>query len=263
MHHMPKKMDIHMDYASFEEKQGEFGRALEILEGISAKHPDVLNIKLRIINLHRRRNEDEKVRELYKDAIKNAKSVQKTELIVKFARYLRLVTNDTEAAAAIVENAINADDENPKLYLNMLDIRLNSSPLNVEAVLKVIDQAGAKLGVSNPRMKVMFAQRKVEFLEDFGNDIDSLIKAKEELAEATQDARDKAAGVSSRDKKENGPAAATNGTKTYSAASSAANTASYNAQHNSQYQQYGSRYSGGGGGGQGGYGQGYYQGYGY
>lgn len=89
MHHMPKKMDIHMDYASFEEKQGEFGRALEILEGISAKHPDVLNIKLRIINLHRRRNEDEKVRELYKDAIKNAKSVQKTELIVKFARYLR------------------------------------------------------------------------------------------------------------------------------------------------------------------------------
>ena len=40
-------------------------------------------------------------------------------------------------------------------------------------------------------MKVMFAQRKVEFLEDFGNDIDSLIKAKEELAEATQDARDK------------------------------------------------------------------------
>ena len=62
-----------------------------------------------------------------------------------------LVTNDTEAAAAIVENAINADDENPKLYLNMLDIRLNSSPLNVEAVLKVIDQAGAKLGVSNPR----------------------------------------------------------------------------------------------------------------
>ena len=47
-HHLPDKLDIHLKYAGFEERRGEFGRAAEILRDLEQKHhPEMLNLMLR------------------------------------------------------------------------------------------------------------------------------------------------------------------------------------------------------------------------
>ena len=47
-HHLPDKLDIHLKYAGFEERRGEFGRAAEILRELEQKHhPEMLNLMLR------------------------------------------------------------------------------------------------------------------------------------------------------------------------------------------------------------------------
>ena len=47
-HHLPDKLDIHLKYAGFEERRGEFGRAAEILRDLEQKHhPEMLSLMLR------------------------------------------------------------------------------------------------------------------------------------------------------------------------------------------------------------------------
>ena len=141
-------------------------------------------------------------------------------------------------------------------------------------------------------LQVLFAQRKVDFLDDFGLHVQDLLAAQEEHKRIVQQAREEAtkeAGAKIQEAKDNAAAAnnkdeqgiktvegrgkaangaASDNSQTYAAA---ANSASYGASHTSQYQQYGARYNssygsygggagggGGGGGYQGGYGGGGY-----
>jgi hypothetical protein len=46
---------------------------------------------------------------------------------------------------------------------------LQQNPLNEDDIISIIDQFLTR--DTEPEQKVLFAQRKVEFLEDFGNDI--------------------------------------------------------------------------------------------
>jgi hypothetical protein len=46
---------------------------------------------------------------------------------------------------------------------------LQQNPLNEDDIISIIDQFLSR--DTEPEQKVLFAQRKVEFLEDFGNDI--------------------------------------------------------------------------------------------
>jgi hypothetical protein len=46
---------------------------------------------------------------------------------------------------------------------------LQQNPLNEDNIISIIDQFLSR--DTDPEQKVLFAQRKVEFLEDFGNDI--------------------------------------------------------------------------------------------
>jgi pre-mRNA-processing factor 39 len=46
---------------------------------------------------------------------------------------------------------------------------LQQNPLNEDEIVSIIDQFLSR--DTDPEQKVLFAQRKVEFLEDFGSDI--------------------------------------------------------------------------------------------
>lgn len=48
-------------------------------------------------------------------------------------------------------------------------MEMERTPMNETAIIDILDQAIARDG--DPEQKIMFAQRKLEFLEDFGNDI--------------------------------------------------------------------------------------------
>ena len=58
---------------------------------------------------------------------------------------------------------------NPKLYLQLLDMEYQAQPINQETMLetfKFILNSEISL-----QTKIKFSQRRIEFLEDFGNDI--------------------------------------------------------------------------------------------
>ena len=82
----------------------------------------------------------------------------------------------------VLQSALDSDPSNPKLYLQQLDLALHTAPLSVPAVVKLLDTAQAAEGLAD-KHKLLFAQRKVEFLQDFGPDIAALEEAELKLAE--------------------------------------------------------------------------------
>jgi hypothetical protein len=102
------------------------------------------------------------VHELYRKCIAEAtKKEVKSDLSVKYSRYLRLDLGDAAAAAEIIDSALAADEANAKLYLQRLDILLHARPLDVAQVVSVLDTAMAKCEKS-PKQRLLFSQRKVE-----------------------------------------------------------------------------------------------------
>lgn len=60
--------------------------------------------------------------------------------------------------------------ENPRLYLQLIDMALQRSPVDEAEVVAAIDLYLARDN-AEIEQRVMFAQRKIEFLEDFGSSV--------------------------------------------------------------------------------------------
>eukprot|EP00095_Tigriopus_kingsejongensis_P007494 snap_masked-scaffold580_size130538-processed-gene-0.16 protein:Tk07494 transcript:snap_masked-scaffold580_size130538-processed-gene-0.16-mRNA-1 annotation:"pre-mrna-processing factor 39" len=247
-HHLPSKIDIHVQFAAFEEKHKEYENALEVLEKIQKQHPNMLSLTLRRINLERRRTNYEAVHRLYQASIDKFRPPTKSDLAIKYSRFLRLTLNDYAKAKEVIEQTIETDGKNPKLFLQILDILLHEQPMNVEAITAHFDRALDK--VTHPKHQTLFSQRKVEFLEDFGTDIEVLQAAQAAHSALSKQIRETQAKADETQPREEDTGSAiktiegrggarSNGTTTYPAANSAA----YSAQQNSQYQQYGARYN--------------------
>merc|ERR1711899_535319 len=292
VHHLPKKVEIHLAWAAFEEQQQNFDACSEILQNLEKQHPQLMSIQLRRINLERRRGNLEEVHRLYQHCIKEAKSVSvSSELSIKYARFLRLLpAYNTEGAIQIIEEALIKDEKNSRLYLQLLDIYMHSKPLNYSKVMSVFEKAlstkevtqvkekskenedekneadkddkengkenDEKEGSEEPEMetkivsllsakhRLLFSQRRLDFLEDFGPSIDDVLSAQDEHSKLKVDLKTPN-GSSSDAKTDDGKVSSkkpgqTNGTATYGATG---NSAAYGAAHTNQYQQYGSRYN--------------------
>lgn len=101
--HHPKKPNLHLQWATFEESQGSFEKAAEILENIDNVLPNMLQIAYRRINLERRRSDLEKACTLYESYIVNSKNrTIANNIAVKYARFLCKVKNDTDKAVKVL-----------------------------------------------------------------------------------------------------------------------------------------------------------------
>jgi pre-mRNA-processing factor 39 len=269
-HHLPDKVEVHLAWAAFEEQRGRQHqeKAIEILQNLEKRHPNLMSVILRRINLERRSGNTEAVHTLYKSCIDKAKTPQaKSELAIKYSRFLRLSLNDSQAARIVLEGVLDGGDaKNAKIYLQLLDIELHAQPLEAGKVAELLDRA-IKVKDMPGRPKMLFSQRKIEFLEDFGQNVAELLKAKEDHDKLTEEVKKEVKTAEASNEKsietiegrsggskskKNGAASASEAASTTYAAT---NSASYNAAHASNYDQYGSRYNYGGQ-----YGQ-YYQGY--
>ncbi len=259
---MPDKVNIHLSWAAFEEQKGNGVKSAEILEKLESKHPNLVNVMLSRINLERRQGNVDSVHKLFKSCIEKA-SKGKSDLAMKYARYLRLGLGDDNAALEVLQKALERDTKNAKLYLQMLDIALHARPLDVGRVTEVLNIAIDAKELS-AKARQIFSQRKVEFLGDFGNDVTELLAAKAECEKVNEEAKKEIEKIEAKSEKaietiegRSGKSKASkNGSDSASSTTiyPATNSASYNAAHNSSYDQYGSRYD---------YGQynQYYQGY--
>lgn len=290
-HHLPKKVEVHLAWAAFEEQQQNFEACSEILKNLEKQHPQLMSIQLRRINLERRRDNIEEVHRLYKHCIKEAKSASvSSELSIKYARFLRLspapVNYNIEGAIKIIEEALIKDDKNARLYLQLLDIYMHSKPLDYSRIISVFDKALSVKEVKQEKEKndkddadkeetendkekdekeepkekefevkivpllsakhrLLFSQRRLDFLEDFSLNINDVLKAQDDHSKLKvelkpSDSSSGASGVKTNDSRSSKKHGQTNGTSTYGATG---NSASYGAAHTNQYQQYGSRYN--------------------
>jgi len=250
-HHLPTKVDVHLRWAAFEESQGDCNKASEILEALEKKFPELISLMLSRINLERRRGNFDKVVDLYESCIKSAKTQTiASDLSVKFSRFARLQRGDAAKATEIINKALEQDPTNPKLYLQLLDIHLHATPVVTATVTDLLDKALSQEKIAS-KHKFLFSQRKVEFLEDFGQDIKALQAA--QAAHTALSKQNKAPSSKESDSSNTTPTGSgistiegRTGKKSSSNGSSyppVTNSASYSASQSAAYNNYGSRYS--------------------
>lgn len=188
--HHTKKPNLHLHWAVFEESLQNYDKASEILSNLEKLVPNMLQVAYRRINLERRRNNLEKVCALYEHYITSSKNkVIANNMAIKYARFCWKIKGDVEKAIMILNKAVEKDKENPRLYLQLIDMGLQRSPLNEDEILFIIDQFLNR--DADPEQKVLFAQRKVEFMEDFGSDVLSVQKAHDEFQKYLKMAKDR------------------------------------------------------------------------
>ncbi|XP_023721821.1 pre-mRNA-processing factor 39 isoform X3 [Cryptotermes secundus] len=188
--HHTKKPNLHLHWAVFEESHGNYDRASEILNNLEKLVPNMLQVAYRRINLERRCNNMENVCALYEHYISNTKNkVISNNMAIKYARFCWKVKGDIEKAVSILNKAVEKDKDNPRLYLQLIDMGLQVNPLDENNIIFIIDQFLSR--DTDPEQKVLFAQRKVEFLEDFGSDILSVQRAHDEFQRYFKQAKDR------------------------------------------------------------------------
>lgn len=188
--HHPDKPSLHMLWSAFEESQENYSSASEILVNLEKTCPNLLQIAYRRINLSRRQGDFEKSAELYEQYITNAKNKNiSSSLAIKYARFVHKIKKDLQAGLTILKSALEKDPSNARLVLQMIDLALQREVVDEEEVVSIMDSFMTREGM-DPEQKVLFAQRKVEFLEDFGSTSKGLQDAQRALQIAFNKAND-------------------------------------------------------------------------
>uniref|UniRef100_A0AAY4BY25 Pre-mRNA-processing factor 39 n=1 Tax=Denticeps clupeoides TaxID=299321 RepID=A0AAY4BY25_9TELE len=178
--HLPKKPTVHLLWAAFEEQQANVEEARSILKNLEEAVPGLAMVRLRRVSLERRHGNLDEAESLLRDAIKNGKNASESSFYaVKLARQLLKVQRSLGKAKKVLLEAIEKDETSPKLYLNLLELEYSGDVQQNEAdILACFDRA---LGSAMPlESRLTFSQRKVEFLEDFGSDVNVLVAAYDE-----------------------------------------------------------------------------------
>lgn len=239
IHHL-KKPSLHLQWAMFEESVENFNRAAEILVNLEKSVPNVLQVAYRRINLERRRGDFEKSMQLFEHYINNSKNkVISSNIAIKYSRFCLRVVKDINKATEILKTAITKDPNNARLYLQLIDLTLQRDDCKEADILDIIEQFLEKES-ADADQKVLFAQRKLEYLEDFGKDIASVQTAYEQYQKYVKlskesSAKKKDAKSDSKDKKDKNASASSTSSSSYG------NYGNYGASSATQYPYSGSQ----------------------
>ncbi|XP_073973228.1 pre-mRNA processing factor 39 [Rhodnius prolixus] len=178
--HHTKKPYLALNWATFEESHGNVEGARKILCHIDKEVPGVLIIQLRKINLERRAGNLTEASRLYEHYISLAKTkIAFVTLSVKYARFCMKILHDNEKAISVVKKALEEDKGNIRLNLQLLDLLMNKTEFVEDECVAIFNQIIEKDSVDIEH-KIKFAQRKIEFIEDYGKNIKSIKKAKQD-----------------------------------------------------------------------------------
>ncbi|XP_051901046.1 pre-mRNA-processing factor 39-like [Pristis pectinata] len=180
MVHLPKKPTLHLLWAAFEEQQGELKEARRILKSFQMVMPGLAMVLLRRVSLERRCGNLDQAEALLREAIEQHQDTPLASFFaIKLSRQLLKVQRNLTKARKVLLEAIDRDKDNVKLYLNLLELEFSCDVrANESNILGCFDQV---LSSSLPlEIKIVFSQRRVEFLEDFGCSVRSLLHAYDE-----------------------------------------------------------------------------------
>uniref|UniRef100_A0A6P7FHV5 Pre-mRNA-processing factor 39 n=1 Tax=Diabrotica virgifera virgifera TaxID=50390 RepID=A0A6P7FHV5_DIAVI len=189
IHHL-KKPNLHLQWAIFEEGVDNMSRAAEILVNLEKSVPNVLQIAYRRINLERRRGDHEKCCQLFEHYINSTKNkIIASSISIKYSRFACFMMKDVEKAQTILKTAIAKDPNNPRLYLQLVDVTLQKGDPTEKNITEILNMFLDKDGV-DAEQKMLFAQRKLEYLEDFGSNLQLVQEAHEQYQKLVKQHKD-------------------------------------------------------------------------
>lgn len=150
---------------------GNVDKAVEVLEKLMKNLPDLIQALFRLVHLERRRRNIPRCSELFEKFISQCKNkADSVHVTIKYAQFVVKTLGDYEKGKKLLQEAVDKDDATkPKVVMALVNLGLERLPVDVDLVLSAFDQA---LQSNIPEeQKVTFAHRKIEFLEEFGNDI--------------------------------------------------------------------------------------------
>lgn len=178
--HLTHQPNIHMLWATFEEKHGDLSEARRILADLEKTMPGLAVLRLRRAALERRAGQLEKSEALLREAV--AESKEKPTLhafySIKLARLLLKLSRNTEGARRILTEALEISPDNDKLHMNLLELELTGDPwASAEAVQDCVKRAlTASL---TPQTKILLSQRGLQHAEDYSKTIESVVSVYE------------------------------------------------------------------------------------
>jgi pre-mRNA-processing factor 39 len=179
--HHPDKPTLHIMWAAFEEVHCNPNKSAEILTNLDKACPNLLQVAYRRINLERRRGDLEKSAQLYEQYIAQAKNKNIAgSLAIKFARFLHKIQGNLEAGYTLLKSILEKDPSNTRVALQMIDLALQRPTVDENEILAIMELFMSRDSIE-PDQKVLFAQRRVEFLEDFGSSAKTLQEAQRAL----------------------------------------------------------------------------------
>lgn len=168
IHHLDKP-SLHLLWSAFEEQNDNLNKAAEILCNSEKVCPNIMQVAYRRINLERRRGDFEKCAQLYEHYITAAKNKTVSgSFAIKYARFCNKIMGDLDRGMSVLQTALEKDPDNTRVVLQMVDLALQRTTVNEKEVVKIMDDFLARDNIDADQT-VLFAQRKVEFLEDFGS----------------------------------------------------------------------------------------------
>uniref|UniRef100_A0A7N9AZP4 Pre-mRNA-processing factor 39-like n=1 Tax=Mastacembelus armatus TaxID=205130 RepID=A0A7N9AZP4_9TELE len=178
--HLMYKPNIHMQWATFEERHGDLTEARRVLEALEKSLPGLAVVRLRRAALERRAGQLDQSEALLQEAVAESKDKPTLHAFysIKLARLLLKLGRNPSRARRVLQDALEISPDNDKLHLNLLELEVSDPWASAEAVQECVTRAlAAPLA---PHTKILFSQRGLQFAEDFSNSIQSVLSVYEE-----------------------------------------------------------------------------------
>ncbi|KAM8910521.1 pre-mRNA-processing factor 39 isoform 2-T2 [Spinachia spinachia] len=177
--HLAYKPNIHMQWATFEERHGDLTEARRVLEALEKMLPGLAVVRLRRAALERRAGLLDQSEALLREAVDESKENPTLHAFfsIKLARLLLKLGRNPSRARGVLQEALEISPDNDKLHLNLLELEVSGDP-SAEAVQECVTRALA--AALAPHTKILFSQRRLQFAEDYSNSIASVLSVYEE-----------------------------------------------------------------------------------
>jgi len=183
--HLPKRPNIHMQWAAFEEITNNIDESSRILEKLDGVVPGMATIKMRRVAVQRRAGNLDEAEKLLRSYVSSA-AKDKEELFYtrKLSWFLFKMMNKKSEARTLLRDLISKNKSEVKLYNDLVEMEFQCAGSDLDQAkedssLEIFDMALSCDKLSEEQ-KFSFSQKKLEFLEDFGCSVERLQKVYDE-----------------------------------------------------------------------------------
>ncbi|XP_068181965.1 pre-mRNA-processing factor 39 isoform X2 [Antennarius striatus] len=179
--HLTHKPNIHLHWATFEERHGDLNEARRVLDALDKTLPRLAVVVLRRVALERRAGQLDQSEALLQAAVAESKERPTLHAFysIKLARLLLKLGRNPSRARRVLQEALEISPDNDKLHLNLLELEVSEDPwASVEAVQECVTRALAAPLASHT--KILLSQRGLQFAEDYSSSIQSVLSVYEE-----------------------------------------------------------------------------------